>query len=112
MTSSTGDALKASAAQVPVGWLYQFKDEKPIFMPEKRDWAEGHAFWKETPLYAAISPPVEQAPQPVEITESAILAACRAHTPQFDRLDSEIARYAKDQMREALTSALKVMEIS
>lgn len=45
-------------------------------------------------------------------SDSMVMAACRAHTPQFDRLDEEIARYAKDQMREALTAALKIMEIS
>lgn len=48
----------------------------------------------------------------LKINDSVVLAACRAHTPQFDRLDAEIARYAKDQMREALTAALRTMEIS
>jgi len=55
----------------------------------------------------------ERTPAPnVRVSDKAVMAACRAHTPQFDRLDAEIARYAKNQMREALTAALKVMEIS
>lgn len=48
----------------------------------------------------------------LRVSDEAVTAACRAHTPQFDRLDADIARYAKEQMRHALTAALKVMEIS
>lgn len=43
------------------------------------------------------------------ISDEVVIAACRAHTPQFDRLDEDIAKYAKDQMREAITAALNVM---
>lgn len=35
-----------------------------------------------------------------------LLAACRAHTPQFDRMDAEIQKYAMDQMKSALTVAV------
>lgn len=35
-----------------------------------------------------------------------ILAACRAHTPQFDQMDTEIQKYAKEQMRLAIAVAV------
>lgn len=35
-----------------------------------------------------------------------ILAACRAHTPQLDQMDAEIQRYAKEQMRLAISVAV------
>jgi len=35
-----------------------------------------------------------------------LLAARRAHTPQFDRMDAEIRKYALEQMRAALTVAV------
>lgn len=35
-----------------------------------------------------------------------LLAACRAHAPQFDRMDSEIKKYAIEQMRAALIVAV------
>lgn len=35
-----------------------------------------------------------------------LLAACRAHTPQFDRMDAEIKKYAMEQMRAALVVAV------
>jgi len=44
------------------------------------------------------------------ITDEMVLAACRAHTPQFDRLDTDIAKYAKAQMHDALVAALKISE--
>lgn len=36
---------------VPAGWIYQFKQEPPVYMDEKREWAS-HPDWTETPLYA------------------------------------------------------------
>lgn len=42
----------------------------------------------------------------LRVTDEAVLAACRAHTPQFDRLDPEISKYAVAQMRAALHAAL------
>lgn len=44
------------------------------------------------------APPAPKAPQPIE----AVLAACRAHTPQFDRLDADIQKYAIDMMTAAI----------
>lgn len=35
-----------------------------------------------------------------------LVAACRAHTPQFDRMDAEIREYAVQQMRAALIVAV------
>ncbi|MBM7046085.1 hypothetical protein [Rhizobium lusitanum] len=35
-----------------------------------------------------------------------LLAACRAHAPQFDRMDAEIRKYAMEQMRSALLAAV------
>lgn len=35
-----------------------------------------------------------------------LLAACRAHTPQFDRMDDDIKKYAIEQMRVALIVAV------
>lgn len=35
-----------------------------------------------------------------------ILAACRAHAPQFDRMDVEIKQYAMEQMRAAIIVAV------
>lgn len=42
----------------------------------------------------------------LRVTDEAVLVACRAHTPQFDRLDPEISKYAVAQMRAALHAAL------
>jgi hypothetical protein len=42
-----------------MGWLYQFKDEKPIFFTDRREWIKSHTLWKETPLYA-LSPPTRE----------------------------------------------------
>lgn len=39
-----------------------------------------------------------------------ILAACRAHTPQFGRMDPEIQQYAKEQMRAAIEVAVRVLK--
>jgi len=36
----------------PVAWMYQFKTKAPVLMVEKRNWAETHSEWTETPLYA------------------------------------------------------------
>ncbi|WP_430438955.1 hypothetical protein [Shinella sp.] len=36
----------------PVAWMYQFKTNAPVLMVEKRNWAETHSEWTETPLYA------------------------------------------------------------
>lgn len=36
-----------------------------------------------------------------------ILAACRAHTPQFDRMDPDIKKYALQQMRAALAVSVE-----
>lgn len=41
----------------------------------------------------------------MKITDEMVLAACRAHTPQFDRMDKEIVKYAISQMRASLTAA-------
>ncbi len=40
--------------QEPVGWLYQWKDNEPVYMPQRRDWADypNNAGWTETPLFA------------------------------------------------------------
>ena len=41
-----------------------------------------------------------------------IFDACRAHTPQFDRLDAEIQKYAMDMMRSAITVAVSKLVIA
>ncbi|MDG4675818.1 hypothetical protein P9A16_32470 [Shinella sp. 838] len=45
-----------AAEPEPVAWMYQFKTKAPVLMVEKRNWAETHSEWTETPLYA--HPPV------------------------------------------------------
>lgn len=42
------------------------------------------------------------------ITDEMVIAACRAHTPQFDRLDPVIAEYAIQQMRAGLLAAFNL----
>lgn len=37
----------------PVAWMYRWKDEPPVCMDSKRDWAVHNADWTETPLYTA-----------------------------------------------------------
>ncbi|NTG07184.1 hypothetical protein [Rhizobium rhizogenes] len=41
-----------------------------------------------------------------------LLAACRAHAPQFDRMDDEIRKYAMEQMRSALLAAVANLVLS
>ena len=36
-----------------------------------------------------------------------VLAACRAHTPQFDRMDHDIQKYAANQMKAAIAVAVE-----
>ncbi len=38
--------------------------------------------------------------------ETAVLAACRAHAPQFDRMDPTIQKYALAQMQDAISAYL------
>lgn len=53
-----GDLSRALSAALsieqtqPVAWMYQFKTNAPVLMVEKRNWAETHFEWTETPLYA------------------------------------------------------------
>ena len=42
----------------------------------------------------------------MKITEEMVEAAAKAHTPQFDRMSSDIQEYALIQMRSALEAAL------
>lgn len=44
--------------------------------------------------------------------DNIILAACRAHTPQFDRLDAEIQKYAIDMMKAALIAAVNDLVVA
>lgn len=40
------------------------------------------------------------------LTEEMVEAACKAHAPQFERMDPEIQKYARIQMRAALKAAI------
>ncbi|WP_267550294.1 hypothetical protein [Rhizobium rhizogenes] len=40
------------------------------------------------------------------LNETAVLAACRAHAPQFDRMDPTIQKYALVQMQDAISAYL------
>ncbi|TAA54063.1 hypothetical protein [Shinella sp. JR1-6] len=42
----------AAVEPEPVAWMYQFKTKSPVLMVKKRNWAETHSEWTETPLYA------------------------------------------------------------
>jgi len=54
----------------------------------------------------AISPLEPTAPQ--EVDAAMVERACRAHAPQWERIDPEIQSYARDQMRAALEPALNL----
>ncbi|WP_430439040.1 hypothetical protein [Shinella sp.] len=53
----------------PVAWMYQFKTNAPVLMVEKRNWAETHSEWNETPLYA--HPPTTRIADSAEAGRSA-----------------------------------------
>jgi hypothetical protein len=59
----------------PVAWMYQFKTEDPILCKVKRDWADNHSQWKETPLYTA-PPSVEAA---IEATKEKAAKVCESY---------------------------------
>ncbi len=69
MTNPTGDALKASAAQVPTAYLVKRYDLSGVLLDTELSFTKpvirSTSKTEFTPLYAAFSPPVEQAPQPV-----------------------------------------------
>lgn len=41
------------ALREAVAWRYQFKDNPPVLVETKKDWADNHPDWTETPLYLA-----------------------------------------------------------
>jgi hypothetical protein len=44
-----------------------------------------------------------------ELNEKALEAAAKAHTPQFERMDADIQRYALEQMRAAISAYLSAL---
>lgn len=45
------------------------------------------------------------------VTEAQVERACRAHTPQFENMDEDIQKYARQVMRSALQAAFCGPEI-